>query len=68
MNSNKENKCDEDDEDDVVLNAFLKFLETDIVEHPENLTPLTKERLQYWRTLGGNAELDLNDSLPKHEN
>jgi hypothetical protein len=67
MNSNKENKSDENHEDDVVLKAFLQLLEKDIEEHPENLTPLTKERLNYWRTLGGNTEQNLNDPLPPFE-
>ena len=55
-------------EDDVVLNAFLQFLEADIKNHPDNLTLLTKERLATWRSLGGDGAVDLNEPLPFEEN
>lgn len=55
-------------EDDVVLNAFLQFLEADIKNYPDSLTLLTKERLAAWRSLGGDEAVDLNEPLPLEEN
>ena len=49
--------------DDVALNAFLQLLEKDIMENPQNLTPLTKERLAYWRSLGDGKAIDLDAPL-----
>ena len=49
--------------DDVALNAFLQLLEKDIMENPQNLVPLAKERLAYWRSLGDGKEIDLDAPL-----
>lgn len=49
--------------DDVALRAFLQLLEKDIMENPQNLTPLTQERLAYWKTLAGGGDVDLNAPL-----
>ena len=49
--------------DDVALNAFLQLLEKDIMENPQKLTPLTRERLAYWRSLGDGNEINLDAPL-----
>ena len=50
--------------DDVALNAFLKLLEKDIMENPQNLQVITKEDFERWDKLTEGVEVpDINEPL-----
>ena len=68
MSSIEDKQREDFHEDDIALNAFLRFLEKNIEDHPETLTPLTKERLMYWRTLGSDEYIDLDRPIPPSGN
>lgn len=53
----------ESDEDPAV-GAFLKFLEKDIIEHPERLQTIDSEWLKSAQALVEGVETDLDASLP----
>ena len=55
-------------EDDVVLKAFLKFLEKDIKENPQNLRRITQADFDRWDKLTeGVEEIDIDAPLPPDE-
>lgn len=54
---------DEIERDPVVL-AYLAFLERDMIEHPENIIPITAEEMERAKRLVASVEFDENDVIP----
>ena len=48
-----------------VSDAFLDFLEKDIISHPERLTPLTEQQVRHMAELTQGVEIDLDAPLPE---
>ncbi len=68
MNSLDDKNREEVHEDDVVLKAFLKFLEKDIEENPQNLRRITQADFDRWNKLTERVEeIDINAPLPPDE-
>ncbi len=53
----------EDDEEDPAIAAFLRFLEKDIENNPQNLIPLTRELLEESYDLVRGVEVDMDAPL-----
>lgn len=56
-------KTDDDDGDDPVIGNFLAFLERDMMQRPEALTPLSRELLERGDRLVEGIEVDLDAPL-----
>jgi antitoxin PrlF len=55
------------EEADPALDAFLRFLERDITEHPERLQAVDSGLRQRIQSLIGSVEVDLDASLSAHD-
>ena len=56
---------EEDDiERDPVVLAYLAFLERDMIEHPENLIPITEKDSARMKKLTKNIKIDDNEIIP----
>ena len=54
---------------DLSVVATLQFLEQDILDHPENLTPLSHERVEILKRLTEGVEFDIDEPLdPEDQN
>ena len=53
-----------DQEEDPVMYAFLGFLEKDMIENPQRVSPLDLEALQKAMDLTGNIEISDDDVIP----
>jgi antitoxin PrlF len=53
--------------DDQAIEAFLDFLEKDIVNCPENLQPITKEIVESSLSLASSGVIDINAPLTGEE-
>lgn len=50
-------------EEDPSINAFLEFLERDMIQNPQKLTALSKSRVAQWRKLTRGVQINLDEPL-----
>ncbi|MDR1849862.1 MAG: type II toxin-antitoxin system PrlF family antitoxin [Zoogloeaceae bacterium] len=56
-------RSEAEDESDPALEAFLDFLERDIIEHPEHIQPMDASYFQRLHALVAGCEIDLDAPL-----
>lgn len=56
-------KYDEPEHTDMVVQAFLKFVESDMIAQPSRLQPITKKWSSDLEKLVGHIDIDLNESI-----
>ena len=63
MKTVDQGKHDESSPDDPVLEAFLAFIERDMMENPASIQPLSSDLLVRVERLVGNMDVDLNERI-----
>ncbi len=60
-----QSEVEKDDKEDPLFDSFLSFLEKDMIENPQNLTPVSQKDFSATKDLLEGVEVSENDEMPE---